>query len=84
MAKELHCVQCNKFMGTIRDGNISKGLQPVCTKCFNLLMVAAGSWAQHKHKKGKEKKEYDTFSDLFGGSGGSSDDLFDGLFGGKK
>ena len=81
MAKELHCVQCKKFMGTIRDGNISKGLQPVCTKCFNFMTKAAGNWAQHQYKKGQEKQEYKSVSDLFGGGG---DDLFDGLFGGKK
>ena len=56
VAKELHCVQCKKFMGTIRDGNISKGLQPVCTKCFNFMTKAAGNWAQHNIKKDKRNR----------------------------
>lgn len=86
MAKELNCVQCKKYMGTIKDGTISKGLKPVCTKCFNFMTQAAGNWAQHQYKKGKEKTEYKQFSDLFGSLDDADDafgDKFTNLFGKK-
>ena len=77
MAKELHCVQCKKYMGIIKDGNISKGLKPVCTKCFNLITEAAGSWAQHQRTASKDKKSSNQFDGLFDADG----DLFNDIFG---
>ena len=64
--KQLHCEQCSKFMGTITDGRISKGLKVLCTKCFTLLTTPSTKSVIDDLLKDNGKA--DKFSDLFGDS----------------
>lgn len=78
MAKELNCPNCGKFLGTITDGKVSKGLQPVCTVCFNLMRDAAGNCAKHVLDTKKKDKPFSSMFDDW-----QSNDKFDDLFGKK-
>ncbi|MCK5018346.1 MAG: hypothetical protein KAS32_14910 [Candidatus Peribacteraceae bacterium] len=55
MAKELECAECGKDLGVIRDGNISKGLKPVCTKCYNIMSLNSRRWEVLMEKRDREK-----------------------------
>lgn len=65
MAKEINCVNCKKYLGTIEVGSvISKGLQPLCTGCHTRLVTAAGSWARYELTK-KDTDHHEWFGKLF-------------------
>jgi len=39
--KTLNCRGCGKYLGTIRNGSISRHLVPLCDSCHGVLMSAA-------------------------------------------
>jgi transposase-like protein len=68
MSKQINCQNCNKALGTIKTGSISKGLKPLCSGCFKRLSDAAGMWAAHNLKEASKQHSTDSnpFGDVFG------------------
>jgi len=66
--KHLHCVECSKYLGVVRDGNLSKGLTPVCSSCMtNLTANKPTSTPEWSDVFGeKDKGDFsDIFKDIF-------------------
>lgn len=67
MSRNLNCYKCNKVLGIIRDGSISKGINCICSTCMNI---------DNKPPKRKAPSNKSKFGSIFG-------DNFGEIFGNK-
>jgi len=67
MSKKIHCVECNLFLGDIRDASLRRNIVHLCTDCNN-NRIAEKMLAKTRSKDWKDDlADYsEIFGDIFG------------------